>query len=74
MLFKCLAVSCLIIGVCLIVYTGFNFSTTRKVNTLKVSKIQARDIKEIEWMPGAGVVLLISGIVLMFRENKKSVL
>ena len=74
MLFKCLAVTCLITGVCLITYTGLNFTTKSNANTLQVSKSKAKDIKKVEWMPAVGVVLLISGIVLMFREKKKSVL
>ena len=62
----------IIIGVIMIIYTGFNYVTTEKVVDLGPIKINAEKNHPVQWSPIVGVVLLVGGIVVMVT-GKKSV-
>lgn len=59
-----------IIGIVMIVYTGFNFVTTEKVVDLGPIKINQEKNHPVQWSPIVGVVLLVGGLVIIVRDKK----
>ena len=62
----------IIIGIIMIIYTGFNYVTTEKVVDLGPIKINSEKNHPVQWSPIIGVVLLVGGILVMVT-GKKSV-
>lgn len=62
----------IIIGVIMIIYTGFNYVTTEKVVDLGPLKINAEKNHPVQWSPIVGVVLLVGGIVVLVTGKKDS--
>ena len=69
---KALGIALLIIGILMIVYTGFNYVTTEKVVDLGPIKINAEKNHPVQWSPIAGIVLVIGGIVVLVTSKKNS--
>ena len=61
----------IIIGIIMIIYTGFNYVTTEKVVDLGPIKINAEKNHPVQWSPIVGVVLLVGGIVVMATSQNK---
>jgi drug/metabolite transporter (DMT)-like permease len=59
-----------ILGIIMIVYTGFNYVTTEKVVDLGPIKINQEKNHPVQWSPIVGVVLLVGGIVLVVSGKK----
>ena len=66
-----IAIVLIIIGVLMIIYTGFNYITTEKVVDLGVLKINAEKNHPVQWSPIVGVVLLVGGIVVLVTSKDK---
>ena len=62
----------IIVGISMIIYTGFNYVTTEKVVDLGPIKINSEKNHPVQWSPIIGVVLLVGGILVMVT-GKKSV-
>ena len=60
----------IVIGVIMIIYTGFNYVTTEKVVDLGPLKINAEKNHPVQWSPIVGVVLLVGGIVVIVTGKK----
>lgn len=63
----------IIIGLLMIIYTGFNYVTTEKVVDLGPIKINAEKNHPVQWSPIVGIVLLIGGIVIVLSDKKAKV-
>lgn len=59
-----------IIGIVMIIYTGFNYVTTEKVVDLGPIKINAEKNHPVQWSPIVGIVLLVGGIVIVLIDKK----
>lgn len=59
-----------ILGIIMIMYTGFNYVTTEKVVDLGPIKINQEKNHPVQWSPIVGVVLLVGGIVLVVSGKK----
>jgi hypothetical protein len=59
-----------IIGIAMIIYTGFNYVTTEKVVDLGPIKINAEKNHPVQWSPIVGIVLLVGGIVIVLSDKK----
>jgi len=62
-----------IIGLLMIIYTGFNYVTTEKVVDLGPIKINAEKNHPVQWSPIVGIVLLVGGIVIVLIDKKAKV-
>jgi len=62
-----------IIGLLMIIYTGFNYVTTEKVVDLGPIKINAEKNHPVQWSPIVGIVLLVGGIVIVLSDRKTKV-
>ena len=67
---KSLGFMLVIIGIIMIIYTGFNYVTTEKVVDLGPVKINAEKNHPVKWSPIVGVVLLVGGIVVLVTDKK----
>lgn len=54
-----------VIGLIMIVYTGFNYVTTEKVVDLGPIQINQKKDHPVKWSPIIGVVLLSGGFILI---------
>lgn len=61
-----------IIGLVMVIYTGFNYVTTEKVVDLGPIQINAEKNHPVQWSPVIGAVLLVGGIVLVVMDRKNS--
>jgi len=59
-----------IIGILMIIYTGFNYVTTEKVVDLGPLQINAEKNHPVQWSPIIGAVLLVGGIVILVIDRK----
>lgn len=69
---KTLGIVLIIIGLIMIIYTGFNYITTEKVVDLGPIKINAEKNHPVKWSPIVGVVLLVGGVVVVVTGKGKS--
>ncbi len=70
MKFKTLGVVLAIIGILMIIYTGFSYITKDKVVDLGPIEINKETNHPVQWSPIVGVVLLVGGIAV-FAVSKK---
>ena len=68
---KTLGIVIVILGVIMMIYTGFNYVTTKQVVDLGAIKINKETDHPIQWSPIVGVVLLVGGIVVIVADKKR---
>ena len=62
-----------VVGIAMIVYTGFNFVTSERLVDIGPIKINQEKNHPVQWSPVIGIVLLIGGLVIIVRDKKKPV-
>jgi hypothetical protein len=67
---KLFALSVIIIGIVMIVVTGFNIVTTTEVIDAGPFVINKEVNHPVQWPPIVGVILLIIGLWMFFRSKK----
>lgn len=69
---KNLGIVLVIIGIIMMIYTGFNYVTTEKVVDLGPLQINKNENHPVQWSPIVGTLLLVGGIVIIAtNKNKK---
>jgi len=58
-----------VVGLIMVLITGFNFVTKKKVVDIGNIEISKDENHSIQWSPVIGVILLVGGIVI-FATNK----
>ena len=58
------------LGIVMVVYTGFNYVTTKKVVDIGPIQIDKKQNHFVEWSPIVGIVLLIGGVAMVVRGGK----
>jgi len=62
-----------IIGVLMMLYTGFNFITTKNVVDIGPLQVNKEENHPVQWSPIVGGLLLVGGIlVIVLGKNKKA--
>ncbi len=61
---KTLGIIFIVLGILMIVYTGFTYVTTERVVDLGPLKIDKNESHPIQWSPIVGVVLLVGGLAM----------
>lgn len=59
-----------VLGIIMMVYTGFSFVTKEKVVDLGPLEISKEKKNPVSWSPILGVVLLVGGIIVIARDKK----
>ncbi len=68
---KTLGIVLVVIGIIMIVYTGFNFVTKEKVVDLGPIEINKEKNNTVQWPPVVGIILIVGGIVVIVFDKKK---
>lgn len=70
---KTIGIILVIVGILMMIYTGFNFITTKNVVDLGAVKINKEEKHPVQWSPIVGALLLVGGIVIVVtNKNKKA--
>jgi len=70
MLSKTAGIVLTIIGLLMIIYTGFNYVTTEKVVDIGPVKINREKNHFVQWPPIVGAVLLVGGVAIIVFAKK----
>ena len=62
----------IVIGALMMIYTGFNFITTKNVVDLGTVQINKKENHPVQWSPIVGALLLVGGAVMIVRDKNKS--
>lgn len=68
---KYVGIGILIIGILMIIYTGFNYVTKEKVVDIGPLEMSVEKNNPVQWSPIVGVILLVGGIVILAINRKK---
>jgi uncharacterized membrane protein YidH (DUF202 family) len=68
---KTLGIVIAIIGILMIIYTGFSYMTTEKVVDFGPMEMSMEESHPVQWSPIVGVILLVGGIVIVAMDRKK---
>lgn len=66
---KNIGIILIVIGILMMIYTGFNYVTTEKVVDLGPIEINKEQSHPVQWSPIIGGILLIGGVI-MIATNK----
>ncbi len=61
----------LIAGILMMVFSGINFQTTKKVVDLGPIQVDKKEDKHVGWPVYTGAIAIIAGIVLVAVDSKK---
>jgi len=70
---KIIGIILLIVGIIMMVYTGFNYVTTETVVDLGPIQVEAEKNNFVKLSPVLGCILLVVGLLLMFRGSKSAI-
>lgn len=59
-----------ILGIVMMIYTGFSYVTKEKVVDIGPIEISKEKKNPVQWSPIVGVVLLVGGIFVLARSKK----
>ncbi len=62
----------IVIGVLMMIYTGFNYVTEKRVVDIGPLKVNKEENHPVRWSPIVGGILLIGGIAMMLTNKKKT--
>ncbi len=63
----------LALGMVMMIYTGFNYVTTKKVIDIGSIQVNQKEDHPVQWSPIVGGILLLAGIILVVSGKKTSV-
>ena len=61
----------IVIGLIMMLYTGFNYVTEKRVVDIGPIKVDKEQNHWVGWSPAVGVILLVGGIVIFVTNSKK---
>ncbi len=61
-----------VVGILMMIYTGFNYVTTEKVVDIGAIKIEAKKNHPVQWSPIIGGIILVGGIVMIAFDRKSN--
>ncbi|OFY85773.1 MAG: hypothetical protein A3F72_21605 [Bacteroidetes bacterium RIFCSPLOWO2_12_FULL_35_15] len=67
---RSLGVLIIIIGIMMMIYSGFNYISNEKVIDLGSVKVIREINHPVQWSPFLGVILIIAGTVLIVTDKK----
>lgn len=67
---KPLGIILVVLGIIMMIYTGFNYVTNEKVVDIGPLQINAEKNHPVQWSPIVGAILLAGGIVVIVTGKK----
>ncbi|MBK7231744.1 MAG: hypothetical protein IPH93_05670 [Saprospiraceae bacterium] len=67
---KTIGILLMIVGIIMMVYTGFNYVSTETVVDLGPLQVEAKKNNFVKLSPILGGILMVVGIILLFRSKK----
>lgn len=68
---KILGIVLIVVGIVMTVYTGFNYTTTKKVVDIGPIKINKEKNHPVQWKPILGLVIIVGGVIVIEGNNRK---
>jgi len=68
---KALGTILIVVGIAMMVFTGFNIITKKKVVDVGPIEVNKEEKTPVYWSPIVGGVLIIGGIVALFADRKR---
>lgn len=69
---KSIGIVLMVIGIALLVWTGFTYTKKEKVIDVGPIQVTADREKSVNWPPYLGAVVLVSGAVIFFGSKKSN--
>lgn len=69
---KTIGIILAIIGILMVIYTGFSYVTTKNVIDLGPLQMNMDKHHLVQWPPVVGIVLLVGGILILVINKKKN--
>lgn len=70
---KTLGILLAVIGLIMVLYTGFNYVTTEEVVDLGPIQLNIKKNHPVQWSPIVGAILLVGGILVLISNKKNSI-
>ncbi len=67
---RSIGITVIVIGIIMMIYTGFNYVTTEKVVDIGPLEIKKEKNHPVQWSPTIGAILIAGGIVLIVTNKK----
>lgn len=71
---KTLGIGIIILGILMMIYTGFNYVTTEKVVDIGPMEMSMEKNNPVQWSPIVGGILLVGGIIIVALDKNNSCL
>jgi uncharacterized membrane protein YidH (DUF202 family) len=68
---KPLGIVLIVIGIIMLVYTGFNYVTKEKVVDIGPIEINKEKSHRVNWPPFVGLVLIVGGVIIIALDKKR---
>lgn len=68
---KTIGIVLIVLGIIMMIYTGFNYITTENVVDLGPLQINKQENHPVQWSPIVGALLLVGGIIII-ATNKNN--
>jgi len=71
MLMKTFGIILAVLGIVMLIWTGFSYTKKEKVVDIGPLEVSADKEKQVNWPSYAGGILLVAGVVLILVDKKK---
>lgn len=71
MLMKTFGIILAILGIVMLIWTGFSYTKQEKVVDIGPLEVNAEKEKQVNWPSYAGGILIVAGVVLVLVDRKK---
>lgn len=68
---KNLGIVVIVVGILMMVYTGFHYVTTEKLVEIGPININKEKNHSVQWTPFIGLLVIIGGLIILKVDNKK---
>jgi drug/metabolite transporter (DMT)-like permease len=69
---KGVGIAIIIIGIIMLIWTGFSYTKNEKVVDIGPLEINAEQEKQVNWPSYAGGILVVGGVILLLLDKRNS--
>jgi hypothetical protein len=67
---KTLGIILIVLGACMLIWTGFNYTQKEKIIDVGPLEISAEKEKSVNWPPYVGIALIAAGSIIFITSRK----